>query len=117
AAVVIIEPGERDIAKSLMAWRRGLVNREAGLIPVGPCGQEFGGRLPDACSNCWNIRREAFHPSSLYRAFRSATGLRAKEFDDFENRLLSWSYTMLTRSDANRISAKPDPLLELASQA
>ncbi|MBX5490759.1 MAG: DEAD/DEAH box helicase [Chloroflexi bacterium] len=113
AVVAVIEPGSRDLARQLMRWRRSLLANGSGLAPLGPCGQEFGQHLPDACNRCWISRREAFQQTPLFTAFHHATReftdfhLATREFtdnqrrfDEFDNKLLSWSYALLHKTTA-----------------
>ncbi len=100
AIVVIIEPGSEKASQSLMGWRTEFCNQYKNFISLGPCGQEFGTSLPEACSGCWNIRRESFHQTDLYTSFRKFSTKRTKDnsrFNEYENKLLSWSYVVLAK--------------------
>lgn len=105
AVVGVIEPGSPNEARALMSWRRQFLAGRQRWRSLGPCGQEFGQNLPAACHQCWNARREGFHQTSLYRAFwleasnplsqtTAGTG-GGDRFDDYKNRLLSWSYVLV----------------------
>jgi superfamily II DNA helicase RecQ len=111
---IVVEPGEQRRAEALMRWRRQFLGSAAGLVALAPCGQEFGDALPVTCANCWNMRAESFHQHPLYRAFRAAcVGQRpdgGRAFDQFENRLLSWSYVVVGRGAVSRDVALSKPL-------
>ncbi|HET8630865.1 MAG TPA: DEAD/DEAH box helicase [Thermomicrobiales bacterium] len=95
---ILIEPGSKQAAQALMRWRRGFIDTETEFGSLGPCGQEYGGRLPDACDACWSARRESFHQSPLYRRFRELSAEKRPDKrpdDQFENELLSWSYAVI----------------------
>lgn len=109
AIAVIIEPGNRTAASSLMKWRRSFCNRVPRLTSLAPCGQEFGTSLPEHCDDCWNLRRESFHQPYLYREFRDGCCEIVpdrRSFDEYENRLLSWSYVVLRKCSSEE--AVPD---------
>ena len=102
---IIIEPGDKGKTQGLNGWRKGLLQREHGLIAIAPCGQEHGNRQPRQCDHCWNARRESLHQTALYKQFRKAAAKLCpddRSFDEFENNLLSWSYTCLLRSEGKR---------------
>ena len=106
AIAIVIEPGNEIAASSLMAWRRRFVEQNPEFISLAPCGQEYGNRLPASCTDCWNFRRESFHQPPLYRAFREACNKLLpdkRSFDDYENRLLSWSYVVLGKQSLERV--------------
>jgi superfamily II DNA or RNA helicase len=109
ACIVLLEPGDMANAKSLMCWRREFLAKNTQFRSEGPCGQEFGSDLPDQCTTCWNLRRVSFHQTPLYRAFRdSACDKRTR--DEFENNLLSWSYTLLSKNTQKNVDlVAPDP--------
>lgn len=99
---IVIEPGDKGSSESLMRWRRRLVHGTKGLYSLAPCGQEHGGNLPELCDGCWSARREAFHQPPLYEAFRKACAVLTPDgrpFDQFENKLLSWSYAVVGRCE------------------
>jgi superfamily II DNA helicase RecQ len=100
--VVVLEPGSARDAGCLMTWRRSLLRATPGFTNLGPCGQEFGAELPDACTGCWSANRRAFHQTDLYRAFCKSTALTDRLDED--NELLSWSHVVLQRAPA-----RPDP--------
>lgn len=104
ALVLAMEPGSGVHAPPLMRWRRELLAEDGGFLSLAPCGQEFGGRLPRTCDQCWNARREDFHRTELYQQFQERSErlkqAPAKKFDGFENDLLSWSYVLLERTAA-----------------
>ncbi len=97
AITVVVEPGDEKSARQLMQWRLQMMRRAEGLVSLGPCGQEFGRSLPEECSGCWQSRREAFQPTDLYKQFCRDTQVATSRarLDEFENRLLSWSYVVL----------------------
>lgn len=112
---IIIEPGSQSAAQGLMLWRRQLLTDKGNLVSLGPCGQEFGSALPQSCTICWNLRRESFHRSPLYRAFIEACAsiLSGEKFiDDYENNLLSWSYIIVAKC-TERIPVRPYTSLPL----
>ena len=100
---IVIEPGTEKTARELMDWRRQLLFQLSDLTSIAPCGQEYGSRLPSACSNCWNLRRESFHPTALYRKFRETCSEMFTDrlvLDRHENHLLSWSYVVIGKNSA-----------------
>jgi hypothetical protein len=48
----------------LFAWRRELIRNRKDVVPLAPCGQEYGVDLPEACKTCFHGRREAVHLST-----------------------------------------------------
>jgi hypothetical protein len=97
---LLIEPGALRLTRAFNGWRRDLIRRHVGLLPLLPCGEEFGRDQPGACGGCWNARREHLHPTLLYKEFREKAAvhrLDRRPRDEWENYLLSWSYTVLTR--------------------
>lgn len=103
--VIVIEPGERTKAENLMRWRRNFINLNLEFSAIGPCGREFGGNLPENCGNCWNFRRESFHQTPLYDKFCQycpSENLKKKSFEQFQNNLLSWSYSVFTKDCKGR---------------
>ncbi len=103
SAAVIIEPGDEQRTRQLNDWRRRFLAspQGEGWSIVAPCGSEFGRELPEVCSNCWNLRRDSFHETQLYRAFREESDrIRPdrRSWDEYENNLLSQSYTILHKS-------------------
>jgi superfamily II DNA helicase RecQ len=109
---ILIEPGDGNSTKNLNKWHRELLQKEHDLIPIAPCGEEHHGQQPWQCGECWNARRESLHKPPLYENFRkAAVGLLpdSRRFDDFENKLLSWSYICLLRDgDPGYQATKPE---------
>ena len=117
AHLVAIEPGDATQARRLMSVRHQLAAHTDRLAPSLPCGSDG---MTEACATCWNARFESVHETVLYREFRRRTNALwpdHKERDDFENRLLSWSYWVGTitpspgprgQAIAVRGSATPD---------
>ena len=104
ACLLVMEPGARAQAERLMRVRYKLGTRSRLLVPVLPCGDDSD--LTAACGTCWNARFENLHETELYKEFRSRTAELwpgAKERDNFENRLLSWSYWV------GQVTAMPPP--------
>lgn len=98
---LILEPGDRESTHQLNRWRRRFLSINPTLIPIAPCGSEFGAVQSDKCDSCWNARRESLHQTELFKKFREQATLRlgqSWERDDFENSLLSWSYVILCRN-------------------
>ena len=100
--VIVLEPGQQKAAMQLMRRRRSLVRRMPHLLPLLPCGQEFGTQLPTPCDRCWCARREELHGSPLQRAYLGrleeyladcAPETRRQVHRNFER--LSWSYCVL----------------------
>jgi ATP-dependent DNA helicase RecQ len=115
ASVAVIEPGDERSAMALMRWRRTFLQNGGDWVSVGPCGQDAGADLPKACERCWHIRREAFQPTQLYNAFRKACIPLVRDtrtFDDYANRLLSWSYVILHKGAGYCVS-QPIPSCRL----
>lgn len=103
---IIIEPGDRKKSQDLMNWRYRLVKTHPSMIRVmGPCGHTRSSPLTEACSTCWNGRRESLHQPLLYKQFRlevaALKGGDNRPFDDFENKLLSWTYTLLQKNEGD----------------
>jgi ATP-dependent DNA helicase RecQ len=98
---LVLEPGDASRAKALMKWRSDFVSRDH-FSRQGPCASM--GNNPVSCSDCWNARRQSFHPSSLYACFRKVAQdiLPDKRgFDVYENNLLSWSTVWMVRGAAS----------------
>ncbi len=103
SVAIVIEPGDKSKTEAMNGWKCNLLRTSPGLALVGPCGQEYGSNPPDACDACWNGRREALHQPILYRRFHEALEITrpdSRSFDEFTNRLLSWSYTCLASQPA-----------------
>lgn len=108
AVAIIIEPGDRKKSQALMDWRLRLVKRHPQVRIVGPCGHVRSSPLTDACSTCWNGRRESLHQPLLYKQFRQAAAALKRDdrpFHDFENELLSWTYTLFQKNEEEVHSA------------
>ncbi|MBD2121055.1 DEAD/DEAH box helicase [Trichocoleus sp. FACHB-262] len=113
AIAIVLEPGHECAAKSLMSWRRQFCQQNEHFRTLAPCGQEFGSALPQACTSCWNGRREAFHQTALYQAFRQACQPHLgdkRSFDQYENKLLSWSYVVVAKQSATVSQVTPQAL-------
>lgn len=99
---LIIEPGDSAKTQALNRWRHGLLSSCHGIIALAPCCEDDPVQVSSPCCKCWNARRESLHQSLLYKQFRREAVKLApdsRQFDDFENELLSWSYVWLERSD------------------
>ncbi|RRR66134.1 MAG: DEAD/DEAH box helicase [Candidatus Viridilinea halotolerans] len=104
ASAVIIEPGAKQNAQQLMAWRRALLEKSDHLTTLGPCGVAPGAAVSAACDICWNGRRESLHQPALYISFRKHAARSQRDdrsFADAENNLLSWSYVLLHHAQAS----------------
>ncbi|MCS7289242.1 MAG: small ribosomal subunit Rsm22 family protein [Roseiflexus sp.] len=109
---IIIEPGDRNKSQTLMDWRLRLVKAHPQIRVVGPCGHARSSPLTEACSTCWNGRRESLHQPLLYKRFREAAAelkVDDRPFHDFENELLSWTYTLLQKN-AEGGHCAPEPI-------
>ena len=105
---VVIEPGKGDLTRNLNRWRRDLVRQYPGIMPILPCGGDLGRQQSGVCGSCYNARRQHLHPTLLYQSFRQAAAVSQPEWwDTFENNLLSWSYTVLQRSDETQNVPSP----------
>jgi superfamily II DNA/RNA helicase len=108
--LAILEPGDKESARNLTGWRRQFLARRPDFTNLGPCGQEFGRTLPVQCGSCWMGRREGLHRTQLYAAFQEATSLDSEavpqKFNDFENRLLSWTYVLLRKDKRQGLDSK-----------
>jgi len=109
SCAVIIEPGDQRRTQQLNRWRKEFLASPDGdgWSILAPCGQEFGRQLPELCCRCWNLRRDHFHETQLYRALREeADQIRPdrRSWDDYENNLLSQSYTILINSSLPSIT-------------
>jgi hypothetical protein len=113
AIAIVLEPGHECAAKSLMSWRKQFCQQNENFSALAPCGQEFGSALPQACTSCWNGRREAFHQTALYQAFRKACQpylVDKRSLDQYENKLLSWSYVVVAKQSATASPVRPQEL-------
>lgn len=100
SCALIIEPGDHERAPALFRWRREFMRNHEKWSILAPCGQEYGRELPQCCESCWNLRRDSFHQTQLYKKFREeANKLRVdrRSWDEHENNLLSQSYTILAK--------------------
>ncbi|GIV08964.1 MAG: hypothetical protein KatS3mg019_1055 [Fimbriimonadales bacterium] len=112
SCAIIIEPGDQHRSPVLFRWRREFIQQNAKWAVVAPCGQEMGRTLPECCKNCWNLRRDSFHQTQLYTQFRQVTDRLHQDrrsWDEYENNLLSQSYTILS----NTLPEVQDGSLEL----
>ncbi len=103
---IIIEPGEKKHTTNLNQWRKELLLRNHALTPIAPCGEEYPPHSLQ-CGTCWNARRESLHQPLLYKHFRKAADAESPDprtFNEFENRLLSWSYVCLLHSSQKHTS-------------
>ena len=80
---------------SLFAWRREMIQSRRDIVSLGPCGQEYGLDLPEACTTCFHGRREVVHFS---------TGDKA---------VAAWTYAIVARHDA----VQPDTSAAAVSRA
>ena len=78
----------------LFRWRHDLLHSRSDFIALGPCGQEYGRDLPQACRSCTHGRREAWHSS----------GVSPKQA------ISPWSYVVLAKQQSDDLSTSP-PLL------
>ncbi|MCX7686928.1 MAG: DEAD/DEAH box helicase [Fimbriimonadales bacterium] len=116
SSAIIIEPGDERRSKALFALRSRFLRSEygAGWAVVAPCGQEYGNQPPDKCGRCWNLQRSSLHHTQLYRWFmercREIQEHRrgSKVFDEYENDLLSQSYTVLFKGTLSAPSRYKD---------
>lgn len=67
--------------RSLFAWRRELIQNREDVVALGPCGEEYGVELPEACTTCFHGRREVVHLS---------TGDKV---------VAAWTYAIVARQD------------------
>lgn len=99
---VLIEPGDQGKSTGLMKWRASFLSNFPEFKCVAPCGNELSHSQNGVCASCWAARRESFHQPPLYLSLRSAcekiTGDK-RTFDDYDNNLLSWSYTVLQKDE------------------
>jgi len=97
---IIIEPGDETKTSQLNAWRKHLLANTPQVLPIAPCGSEFGQNQPHQCNKCWNARRESLHQPELYKRFRLAAHNIVpdkRKLDEYQNNLLSYSYSCLLK--------------------
>ncbi len=107
---IVIEPGDENRSKNLNRWRRGLLQDASNLETVLACGMELGHQLSPICEECWKRRQDYFHQPQLFRYFcEIAVKLHPdrRSFDEYENNLLSWSYTVVGSQSSNSDSIEP----------
>ena len=98
SVAVLVENGTEKASRWLMRLRRDWVGGSGKLGAVMPCGADLGGDRSAHCRACWMSRREAFHETELvnrFRTFCAESRPDRRNWDVFENRLLSWSYAVL----------------------
>lgn len=61
AVLVAVDWESSGSEDNVFRWRYELLRRRKDLVALGPCGQEYGRELPEACLTCVHGRREAFH--------------------------------------------------------
>lgn len=61
----IIEPGDNGSCIRLNTWRSSFLKDHVDFSALFPCEVHAGANL-DACSGCWNARRESLHEPLLY---------------------------------------------------
>jgi len=61
AVVVAIDWESSGSEDNVFRWRYELLRRRDDLVALGPCGQEYGRELPEACLTCFHGRREKLH--------------------------------------------------------
>lgn len=89
---IVLTPTGREAAK----WRHSFLTSVRDLAPIGPCGSEFGGALPETCCECSIEQRIGFHSSGLVQAFlERVTALQSP--DSNAPTSMSLSYVALHR--------------------
>lgn len=111
AILLLLEPGGKATATNLMGLRAQLLTRHRNAFSsTGPCGDLASAeKLEPSCSQCWNARQESLAEPRIYRALRKEFQKRnadRRAFDEFQNRLLSWSYVWMTRGIPTQIVPK-----------
>lgn len=100
--IVLLEPGDKNNTTELMRWRADFLSRNPSFISIAPCGENDINPQPNICSKCWASRRESFHQSPLYLAFRKECEKKlgdTRSFDIHQNKLLSWSYVVIQKNN------------------
>jgi len=88
------KPTSPDAAtERVFRWRYDILRERMDWVALGPCGQEYGRDLPEACQDCFHGRREYLH--------RPAAGSVLS---------LSWAYAMLRKSTTPVDSPPPAPI-------
>jgi superfamily II DNA helicase RecQ len=87
------QPTSPDAAIKVFRWRYNILRERMDWVALGPCGQEYGRDLPEACQACSHGRREYLH--------RPAAGSVLS---------LPWAYAMLRKSTAPVDSPPPTPI-------
>ncbi len=105
--VLLLEPGDSKRTKALNSWRSKLLDNDISLHLLGPCGSEYSTPVPTQCATCWNARRESLHRPLLYQQFcEEAARVGGRENpkwqQEYENKLLSWSYVSFARSQGDK---------------
>lgn len=108
ALVVVVEPGDRNDASGLMAWRRAFLRQRRDWKAVVPCGEVFGSNLPPACDWCWPLSREPFRAPPLYAAIVERLPEGVTRPLDGQAGVLSWSYTVLRRAERQPPRGRPN---------
>lgn len=114
SSAIIIEPGDSNRAPGLFRWRREFMQRYSNWSIVAPCGQEFGRTLPQCCDSCWNLKRDTFHQNQLYKRFREISNQLSpdrRSMDEYENNLLSQSYSIFTK--VNQTTSEELPTIQV----
>jgi len=98
---IVIEPGKQALCKNLNKWKAELLNNGRHIIPLSPCGDFIEHDKLLICGACWNSRRESLHEPLLYKKIREVIKC-TRSCDEESNRLLSWSYAILLRTQGTQ---------------
>jgi superfamily II DNA helicase RecQ len=79
--------------ESVFRWRYDILRERTDWVALGPCGQEYGRDLPEACQTCSHGCREYLH--------RPAAGAVSS---------LPWTYAMLRKGMTPVDSPRPTPI-------
>lgn len=107
--LLLLEAGGQRTATNLMRLRAQMLKQHrSAFSSTGPCGDlATAHSLDAACGQCWNARQESLAEPQIYRAVRKEFQKRkadGRSFDEFENRLLSWSYLWMTRGKPSEVT-------------
>ncbi|MEJ5221837.1 MAG: hypothetical protein WHT63_07525 [Tepidiforma sp.] len=109
ALVLVLEPGDHKDASGLMEWRRAFLRQRRDWETIGPCGEPFGNELPASCRDCWPLSREPLLAKPLYAAFVERLPDGATRPLDDRAGFLSWSYTVLRRTEGRTSRVQRHP--------
>ncbi|TVR76595.1 MAG: ATP-dependent DNA helicase RecQ, partial [Sphaerobacteraceae bacterium] len=109
--LVVFASGTEPGASWLSGWRRRVFQSDQTLISLGPCGQEFGNRMPVACDGCWPVRSERVEIPELEIPDDPVQALNPSRYRILGDRgylQTSWSYMLIGREGHDQPSTPGD---------